>query len=638
MKKLTLLLCGKDTDEVVHKLMYLRCVDIVKVNDDEALGLKSYNGEERVAQLLKQLTDIETAMKSLAKYSKRKKSMFAGRIKINLDDFKASGRYDSALGTVRKVNDIIAEKAARNAGISKIKEQIKELEPWSSYDIPLNETGTENTVFMLGSFPVSINSEKFIEEIIKAGGAVDLLYQDEVASYVSIICHKKDEDALARALAKLGFTKVVFRDADKTPLEMITGYQKAFTRMAEAEAADEAELSGLALNLDDIEILYDAVSTELNAAKTKLRLASTENCELLSGWVPVKNEDKVVSLLQKTECAYQLDDPAPGDDPPILLENNEFAKNFEWVLKMYSYPKYGTYDPTFIMGIFYCLIFGIMFADVGYGLILSAACFGIVKLLKPRESMKRFLLMFGYCGISCMLMGALFGGYMSDMPQEIMANIMGIENHPSFALLLDPLSNPLGFLVVSIIIGGVHLISGMAIKMYVTWRDGHRLDAVLDTVPWWILFAGLILLILNPAIGKWVAISGVVALVLTQGRRQKNVIMKFLNGLLSLYGVINYLSDLVSYSRIMALGLASAVLGQVMNILGTMFGKGFIGFFFMIVVFIVGHTLNIAINVLGSFVHTSRLQYIEFFGKFYNEGGRAFEPVLPADRYTVDEK
>lgn len=638
MKKLTLILPRGDTDAVMRKLMYLRCVDVSKVSEDASAGLTTYPGEEKVAELTKLLTDIGSAMQSLAKYSMRKKPLFAGRVNINLEDFAASGRYDAALETVKKVNDRISDRIVRSAGASKIHEKITELEPWVSYDLPLNFNGTGCTVFMLGSFPASMTSEKFTFDITWAGGAVDILRQDEKASYVSVICHKADEESVTRALAKLGFTKTVFRDIEKTPIEMITEYKKVFSDESAAAADDEAELKELAGNLTDIEILHDAVTTELNSAKAKLRLASTENCTLLSGWVPVKNEEKVSSLLGKYECAYELGDPVEGDNPPILLENNEFAKNFEWVLGMYAYPKYGSYDPTFIMGIFYCIIFGIMFADVGYGLILVAACFGGVKLLKPREGMKRFLLMFGYCGISCIIMGVLFGGYMSDMPQQIMANLMGIENPPSFALLVDPLANPLGFILVSLAVGAVHLLTGMAIKMYVTWRDGQRLDAVLDTVPWWILFAGLALLFLKPSIGKWVAIAGVAALVLTQGRKKKNIVMKFLSGLLSLYGLINYLSDLVSYSRIMALGLASAVLGQVMNILGTMMGNSVIGFFFMILVFIVGHGLNIAINVLGSFVHTSRLQYIEFFGKFYDEGGRAFQPVKPADQYTVDEK
>jgi V/A-type H+-transporting ATPase subunit I len=638
MKKLTLILPRDDTDTVMRKLMYLRCVDVSKVSEDVPAGLVSYPGEDKVAELTKLLTDIKSAMQSLAKFSQRKKPMFAGRIKINLDDFISSGRYSLALETVNKVNDRISDSILRSSGSAKIHEKITELEPWSAYNLPLNFTGTESTVFMLGSFPASMKSDKFIYDVTWAGGAVDLLMQDEKASYVSVVSHRDDEENVTRALAKLGFTKVIFRDIDKTPLEMITEYKKVFAEETAATAADEAELKKLAENLTDIEILYDAVTTELNAAKAKLRLASTENCTLLSGWVPVKNEEKVVNLLEKYDCAYELSNPAEGDDPPILLENNKFAKNFEWVVGMYSYPKYGSYDPSFIMGIFYCIIFGIMFADVGYGLVLVAACFGGVKLLKPREGMKRFLLMFGYCGISCIVMGALFGGYMSDLPQQIMANLMGIKNPPSFALLLDPLVNPLGFILVSLATGAVHLITGMAIKMCVTWRDGHRLDAVLDTVPWWIFFTGLAMLFLNPPIGKWVAIAGALSLVLTQGRKKKNIIMKFLSGLLSLYGLINYLSDLVSYSRIMALGLASAVLGQVMNILGTMMGNSFIGFIFMILIFIVGHGLNIAINVLGSFVHTSRLQYIEFFSKFYDEGGRAFQPVKPADQYTVDEK
>ena len=275
-------------------------------------------------------------------------------------------------------------------------------------------------------------------------------------------------------------------------------------------------------------------------------------------------------------------------------------------------------------------------------------CFAAVKILKPGERMERFLKMFGYCGISCMIFGVLFGAYFGDFPLAIMRNMMGMseEELPNLALLgsdaanvavlFDPLQNPMAFLVVSLGIGAIHLIAGMAVKFVLLCREGKVWDAIFDIGAYWVLFAGLGLLALVPAVGKWVAIAGVVLIVLTHGRAEKNIVMKFVKGLLGLYDLISYASDLLSYSRILALGLAAGIIAQVVNILGTMGGATVPGIIGLVVVFLLGHVLNIGINVLGTFVHTSRLQYIEFFNKFYEDGGVEFDPALPSEQYTVE--
>jgi V/A-type H+-transporting ATPase subunit I len=321
---------------------------------------------------------------------------------------------------------------------------------------------------------------------------------------------------------------------------------------------------------------------------------------------------------------------------PILLQNNGFAANFEWVLGMYSYPKYGSFDPTFVMSIFYFIIFGIMFADVGYGLLLVLGCFGGIKLLKPREGMRRFLAMFGYCGISSIVWGLILGAYFGDLPKMFISKMLGLAPPEKVALWFDPIEDPMTFLVLSLAVGAVHLIGGMAVQFYLLCRAGKPLDALMDVGSWWVLFAGIALLVIKPDIGLWVLIAGLACIILTQGRHKKGILGKLFGGVGKLYDLVSYMSDLLSYSRILALGLASAVIAQVVNILGTLNGGTVVGYMMFILVFIIGHGLNLVINVLGTFVHTSRLQYIEFFNKFYVDGGRPFKPAMPADLYTVE--
>ena len=203
----------------------------------------------------------------------------------------------------------------------------------------------------------------------------------------------------------------------------------------------------------------------------------------------------------------------------------------------------------------------------------------------------------------------------------------------TLAVFLDPLQNPMGFLIFALGIGVVHLVAGMAVKFFILCRDGQVLDAILDIGLYWVLFAAIGVIFFFPTVGLWMLAGSAALIVLTHGRAEKNILMKFGKGLLGLYDLVSYASDLLSYSRILALGLSSAIIGQVVNILGTMMGPTVVGFIMLVAVFLLGHTLNLAINVLGTFVHTARLQYIEFFGKFYEDGGIPFEPAIPSEKY-----
>lgn len=261
--------------------------------------------------------------------------------------------------------------------------------------------------------------------------------------------------------------------------------------------------------------------------------------------------------------------------------------------------------------------------------------------------MKRFLCMFGYCGISCIIFGVLFGAYFGDFPLAFLQNVMGVapqdlprlsllpSEAANVAVLFDPIQNPMAFLVLSIGVGALHLIAGMAVKAWILCRRGKILDALFDIVAYWVLFAGIGTLFFNQRVGIILLSVGGGIVFLTAGRRKKGFFGKLLGGFLGLYSLINFASDLLSYSRILALGLAAGVISQVVNLLATM-SNGFIGFILMILIFTVGHLLNLAINLLGTFVHTSRLQYIEFFGKFYEDGGTPFQPMAPSDRYIRD--
>ena len=649
MKKLTVFAYADDSEAIIRRLMSLRCVQISEQDKPSAnaiLPLERINCDAKKAELEASLARINDAIDILDVYTRRKKSLFKPKITVKKDKFVSDGYADKARFTVNETNKAINRQNEIKNEIAKLVAERTAVTPWSGYDLPLNMTGTECSDIILGVLPAGSDLGVIGRELYTAGATAENVHSDSTGIYAAIICHKSSTSDVLGVLSKYGFNRLSFAEVSVTAAEHIAAINKKLSSLRNEQEAIVGKLVGLADNILSVEVLYDVEQTSLTAIENKEKLLGSESVALITGWIPEKSEQRVCDALDKFECAYDMEAPTEDDNPPILLENNAFAKNFEWVLGMYSYPAYGRFDPTFIMSIFYFIIFGVMFADAGYGLLLSIICFAAVKIMHPGEGMKRFLLMFGYCGISCIIGGVLFGAYFGDLPLAIMRNMMGIpeaelpnlallgSTAPNVALLFDPLQNPMGFLIVSLGVGAVHLIAGMAVKFAILCKEGHTLDAIFDIGAYWVLFAGLGLLVLLPSVGVWVSIAGAAIIVLTHGRSEKNIVMKLLKGLLGLYDLINYASDLLSYSRILALGLAAGVIAQVVNIIGTMGGPTVGGFIGLVLAFLIGHLLNIALNVLGTFVHTSRLQYIEFFNKFYEDGGVAFEPALPSDKYT----
>lgn len=639
MKKLSVLAHSRDADKLIRRLMRLRCVELMRSEAAEDEGLTVFSDETRCAEIEKRIGSAEEALRSLSKYSEKKKGLRTERISVRLDKFSTDGSYARARAIVSEVFGINERLAVLKTDEAKQRSVQASLAPWRGYEIPLDFEGTEKTVTLLVTMPASVTDERIEAALGDIAASAVRVGGDKTAACFALMCHRGEEDAALRVLGSLGMLKAPFDGAKGTAAQNLGAVKKKLAAIEGERAACEQRMRELAKDIELVEILYDAEGTTLVAERSKGNLARTEQCVRLEGWIPENETERVSAVLSKFSCASEITEPSEGEEPPVLLKNNFFARTFEWVLGMYSYPRYGTFDPTFIMSIFYFIIFGLMFADVGYGFIMTVACFGAIKLLNPRIGMRNFLAMFGYCGISSMIMGVIFGAYFGNMPQAFTEYMLGVEGATSTmqtAVLFDPLADPMSFLVLSLAIGAVHLIAGMAVQFFILLKKGEWVDALCDIATWWLTFAGIGLAVAFPW-GKYVAIAGVASIVLTGGRREKNIIMKLAKGLLALYGAVNYAADLLSYSRILALGLAASVIAQVVNTMGTMGGPNFIGFLMMVLVFIIGHLLNLVINVLGTFVHTSRLQYIEFFGKFFEDGGKPFRPAEPSDKYTTEQ-
>ncbi len=668
MKKLTAITPLRDADRLLRRLLRLRCTEIrtLPVDDLPDGGrLLRCDCETARVEAERRVADVNTALRFLDGYTVTAKSWLGHPIDITTEVFETTGCRRAAEVVVKEVLTIREGRAEAQRDMRRLEDLRAALIPWLDHDAPLVGEETACCEVWPGLLPPGVLPEDIAADALGFEGvhlAVHEVSHRETGKgsaerYVSVLVLKKEAESALRILTDAGFERMRFPEL---PLPMGTARENnayCIKRLGELENQLQTytdRLRYLSRMLDDIAVLYDIEATTLNTLREKQKLVTTEQCALLEAWVPADDVERVMRALVKLPCAFELTDPSPDEEPPILLKNNAFASNFEWVVGMYAYPKYGTYDPTFIMSIFYFFIFGIMFADVGYGALLVLGGFLLPRLLHMKEGMKRMLNMFGYCGISCILLGLVFGGWFGDLPYAIMTNFLGYESveaakaaYPIFnglvvtlggePIALNPLENPLAFLVISLAVGAVHLIAGMAVKFVLLCREGKVFDAIFDIGSYWVLFAGFGLLVVN-ATAAWITIGvGALMIVATYGRAQKNIVMKFLMGLKGLYDLINYASDLLSYCRILALGLAAGVVGQVINLLATMGGPTPAGFILLVLVMLLGHTLNMAINILGSFVHTSRLQYLEFFGKFYEDGGVAFAPALPSDKYSTVE-
>lgn len=535
------------------------------------------------------------------------------------------------------VSDMRASLQKCRDRLIEIRADMQNLEIWKGVPAELPQHTTENTVLVFGAFPSKVKVKAIDSALEPYAAGYELVKRNKYHTYSVICSHASDFQGVMRAAYLLGFVKCPVSAEEKD------GYAAGRIKMLKAEAAaaeeeikrierEAAELSVKGSGM--LKVYVDLLRTLNMRHEAEKSISLCCGMAMISGWVPEEKADAVTKLAEDCGAAYEFSDPSVDDEVPVLL-SNKVGASMEGVVSMYSLPKYKSFDPTSIMSVFYVLIFGLMFADIGYGLVTLFGSIIALKVLKVRGSLKQFFSMFAVCGISSAVFGALFGGFFGDLPAVILKTFFNVENVPDFALYFSVTDNPVKFLIICLAVGALHMVCGMIIKFIMLVREKRIFDAVCDVGSWLILFSGIGVYFLSSIAGISLIAAGLIMLICTQGRHEKNIFMKAVKGVGSLYNIISYASDLLSYSRILALCLASAVIAQAVNLLGTMGGGGAVGIILMIIIMLVGHTLNFALNILGTYVHTGRLQYIEFFGKFYEDGGVEFNPVVPSSKYVI---
>lgn len=583
-------------------------------------------------------------------------AMLAGRTPITLEQYDKTA--ENAQETAKAASRISAlDKKITDGGaeIQRLSAQLEALKPWVGLDISMRTINTASTSVFIGSFPEELTEEELKSRLAQALPEVSAVDVEIVSAQpqqtcVFLICHAKYGIKVEAALRSMGFAYPA-APSRLPPVQRAEDLKQRIEEQQEEIAAAKEEIVSFAGKREAL--LYTADYYSMRADKYRVlgELWQSPHVFQITGYIPAESAPALEQELESKFQAYvEIETPGPEEEPPVKLKNGFFASPVEGVVEGYSMPNSHEVDPSGIMSIFYYVLFGMMLSDAAYGLLIVLVCgFVLWKFKNIEESLRKSLKMFFFCGISTTFWGVMFGSYFGDAIPVIARTFFHTEITVP-ALWFAPLDNPMRLMLFSFLLGIIHLFAGLGVQFYQLVKRRKFADALYDVVFWYFLVGGLILFLLStdmfhnmmslsfqlPSLVGIIALAfaviGAVGIVATSGRESRGV-KRLLKGLYGLYGVSSWLSDILSYSRLLALGLATGVIAQVFNQMGSMLGGGVLGAIFFTVVFVIGHTMNLAINLLGAYVHTNRLQYVEFFGKFYEGGGRKFEPFAAKTKY-----
>ncbi len=624
-------------------LEHLQNSSLVQIRHNE-LPEEGFSRSDTAAQL--QQFDRNTglmkqALKILDKTVPEKKGLlasFKGRREIEPEDIgKIASASPKVVGICNKIIDLEKQRADTAAERIRLKTLLAQLEPWKSLDIPLNTSDTATTAVFIGTFPKMFDDVSLSEALAQDEDLVfnyEIFFSSSVLTCAVIYVPKTQREQAENILRTLGFTRPL-NPTSKIPSEKIKRLEKKDNELVKKISEATVNIQKYAKYRMSISDTLDYYNLRADKYRVISELDQSRNTFILYGYVPEEDEKELEAIcLKAADCIVEFTDA--GDDAPVKLKNNKFAEPAESIVTMYSPPSKYDIDPTPILAFFFYFFFGMMFSDAGYGLLLVIATTIGICVFKPDKQMRNNLKLFQYCGVATIFWGLVFGSIFGDAPAVFYKMFTGNEITMAQLLpwpTLDTQKDALTIMILSIALGLVHILVGMGCKFYVCIRQKKYAEAFFDTGLWMtmligfaILAAGLATLPVLITIGEIIAIASAAGLVLTQGRGKKGIFGKLIGGVASLYDITSYISDLLSYSRLLALGLTTGVMAQVFNMLSTLMGTNVIGIIFMIVIFIAGHAITIGLNALGSYVHTMRLQYVEMFSKFYEGGGKKFEP------------
>ena len=632
MKHLRLLGMESEREALLKAMQDMECVEISSIDgSEEALKSGFAKPDDKALMSAQEASRAyRTALASLDRFAPEKKGMFRKRQGVSRAAFFSAESEENARSAAETINKDTRRLGEIESERTKNEALRATLAPWLTVDVPLGGADGALAVFFgTAGLNVTDDALKALADSLDGLLTWQQASSDRSLRYLLVMCHRSVRERALSALRDLGFSTVSFRGMTGTARENDKALAENLAALEKERQEIKQRIAGLGGKREALLEASDRAAIALRREEAKSRLVGTDKVFLLEGWLPADRCAEIEKTLKPFTCAIETREPTEDEYPqvPVQLKNNKLTRPLNMVTEMYSLPAYGTLDPNPLMAPFFILFYGIMMADMGYGLLMMIASVIISKKYRPKGTSGELFSLLGLCGISTFIMGALTGGFFGDFLTQLVAIV---SPGTVFALpkLFDPLDDLTMILIGSMALGMVQIVTGMAISLIEKCKRKKFLDAFFEEITWWIVFIGIALL----ALGKGAAVLYVgCALVLLGPIVQGKGWGKLTGVFGSLYNhVTGYFGDILSYTRLMALMLAGSVIAQVFNMLAAMPGN-VIAF---IIISMLGNAMNFGLNLLGCYVHDLRLQCLEFFNKFYVDGGKPFRPMTLDTEYV----
>ncbi|HZK28824.1 MAG TPA: V-type ATPase 116kDa subunit family protein [Clostridia bacterium] len=647
MGKLTILGVRGDRDKVLNALMRSGATEIV---EDKDLDSKIEHGAAFIGNM-DMRARLNRAIAGLQKRFPKAKQLSLKKLRVSEEDFTFTEREEEELhALLARYEDLTVEEEACDHAIALLEQDIVQLDPWKDIPVDLSDRNTVYTTSIYGVFRDAATLDSFEADIVRSFPLAMTYLLEEVGVFpakVSIVTVNEQLPLIRARLASCDFHEIPSLSFTGTAKATIASLRKDIEKKrAELETINRS-FEKIADRCGRLMTYHDYLLVRSDQVVAGENIHDLSYTFFLSVWVPA-NQAKSTGqeLADQYDIAWSYRDAEKDEETPVKLKNNPIVRAFEVILEMYGAPSSRETDPMPVLAPFYMILFGMMLSDVGYGALLMAGTAYMLFGRKVEGTVRKMSMMLFISGISAVIWGFVFGGFFGDM---VTAVTMGKATFP--ALWFNPMDSPIKLLIFSMIFGVIHLFFGLGIHIRNEKMKGNLIGGLADSVTWYLIIPGLGLLIGAGAIssdpstvailqkvGQWVAIAGASFGLIFAGHGIKNPFKRLIKGLGALYSITSYLSDILSYARVLALVLATSVIATVVNMLGMLVGPSVVGYIVFALIGLFGHTLNLALSALSAFVHTARLQYVEMFGKFFVGGGSFWNPLRRETTYVKIEE
>ncbi len=596
-----------------------------------------------------QYAQLTFALKLLEKYKTEKtsfKDKLAGKIPVTQKDIDHLIENFDYIGIIKQVEDQEAKLNEAKSTIDKLNEENKLLQNWIGIDFVPQDYETRKTKTSLGS--VAFNKyEEFIQKIgnIKTGD-IKKVSDDGKETYLIVTSLNQNDQDIKRLLSEYDFKPSQLPKLETLPKQRIEINEHNIKDQEKVIEETVKEIRKLTKHIHQLKIIFDYITWKKEQTDQLNKMSKTAKTFSVMGWIDHDHIKLLEEDLQKVTKEYALTELElkKDEDKPVALKNSRIFRPFEAVTGIYGMPKSSEIDPTPFLAPFFIIFFGLCLTDAGYGIILALLTWGVIKIMKVPKEKQRLLRLLMWGGIATFFIGALFGGWFGLILEDLPDSLSWAKGVLINIRQLDPLESPLTVMMLSFVLGIIQVLVGLGLDVYWKIKQGNKKDGLLGSgvnllflliILFWISTKiGLVPEAVGP-IATYVLYGGVALMIITQGRKSKNIIMKFFSGTLSLYNLVGFLSDVLSYSRLLALGLATGIIAMVVNLVDMLFKDmiPFVGWGVAVLILIGGHLFNLSINTLGAFIHSGRLQFVEFFPKFMEGGGTRFQPFKKENKY-----